>query len=195
MKDAVWLVNQWTRRNNNVILTSKRHYEVIITSCICLETIAFVYHDPILHIHRILILGRISLCRPHAMSIEGHNAQIRPTVNGLSVISWIIHCKFYRLVVFCVSGRGTCGCSMVHHGEGEISGWRGVLLSIHILETRCLAWLRNHGPENIIVCIQLAAFFLHWSFLRCIIYPRPHWPLLLTWFNFSPSMDTWLHPL
>ena len=28
-----------------------------------------------------------------------------------------------------------------------------------------------------------------------LIQRRLHWPLLLTWFNFNPNMDKWLHPL
>ena len=29
----------------------------------------------------------------------------------------------------------------------------------------------------------------------CPPHPEQQWPLLLTWFNFNPSMDKWLYPL
>ena len=105
----------------------------------------------------------------------------------IMIITWMAEHVWYYFTIFCIKCYVTKAASIVTF---PISTFLSIIHSLpqrwSCYELNPLLWL-SFPPNTLSFVFNIQATLclsLHISF-----YEEPLWPLLLTWFNFNPSMD------
>ena len=121
----------------------------------------------------------IKLCRSHTSYILQGEAYLAASVIFVSIVVEVCQTELSKPQL-----QKTCVCSVT-----------ASCFSVH--GQRCIHFHMQYVAKSLASASpKLDPFFLSWTHLQMSKYltvQRHQWPLLLTWFNFNPSMDKLSH--